>query len=354
MRERVCSVSIESVGIGVTLLSVAHLGFDPHMGLIAVVEIALPLAVGASIIVFGQWSPSRLGALTSRQRCLVAGGHLVGGVAAFIFMGWIFVVGSLSGSWPRGAVFTLFLNGGAGGAFVGGVLTAVFLQLRRQREELRTTTDQLQTQNERLERLASVVSHDLRNPLQVAQARLKLAQDANESDHVATAMDALDRIESIISDMLVLTREAQSIQETHPVDLATVARSAWQTVATESTEIDLRIEDSVTLNADEDRLTQAFENLFSNALEHGGESLTTIRIGVLDAEGFYIEDDGAGIPEEVRDEVFDWGATTSPDGTGLGLAIVNEIIEAHGWEIRVVDESADGARFEVTDVGSTE
>jgi signal transduction histidine kinase len=85
-------------------------------------------------------------------------------------------------------------------------------------------------------------------------------------------------------------------------------------------------------------------------VEHGGSDVT-VRVGTLDDRpGFYVEDDGPGIPEEVREEVFDRGVTTDDDGTGFGLAIVREIAEAHGWTVRATESDAGGARFEFTGV----
>jgi signal transduction histidine kinase len=92
------------------------------------------------------------------------------------------------------------------------------------------------------------------------------------------------------------------------------------------------------------------ENLFRNAIEHG-RSDVTIRVGTLsDETGFYVEDDGPGIPSDTRDEVFEQGYSTADDGTGFGLSIVREIAEAHGWEISATDSAEGGARFEIRGV----
>jgi signal transduction histidine kinase len=111
----------------------------------------------------------------------------------------------------------------------------------------------------------------------------------------------------------------------------------------------LVVDDTFDFAADPDRLQQLFENLFRNAVEHAGDDVT-IRVGALDGDGFYIEDDGPGIPEDKREKVFDSGFTTNRDGTGFGLAIVMEIVEAHGWQISVTEGDTGGARFEVTNV----
>jgi signal transduction histidine kinase len=85
-----------------------------------------------------------------------------------------------------------------------------------------------------------------------------------------------------------------------------------------------------------------------DAVEHGGEGVT-IRVGALD-DGFYVEDDGDGIPESKRDDVFDAGYTTAADGNGFGLSIVQKIVEAQGWSIDVTESAEGGARFEITGV----
>ena len=101
-------------------------------------------------------------------------------------------------------------------------------------------------------------------------------------------------------------------------------------------------------------MAQALENLFRNAIEHGGESVT-VTIGVLDDKrGFYVADDGPGIPEAEREDVFDSGYTTSNDGTGFGLAIVSRICAAHGWDITATESESGGARIEITGVESIE
>jgi signal transduction histidine kinase len=105
-----------------------------------------------------------------------------------------------------------------------------------------------------------------------------------------------------------------------------------------------------TVYADESRLMQLFENLSGNAVEHGGSDVA-VTVGNLD-DGFYIEDDGCGIPNNEYDDVFTPGYSNSEDGTGFGLSIVKQIVAAHGWEIRLTEGTAGGARFEITGVDS--
>lgn len=102
------------------------------------------------------------------------------------------------------------------------------------------------------------------------------------------------------------------------------------------------------VRADRSRLRQLVANLLRNAVAHGGETVT-ITVGELD-EGFYVEDDGPGIPQKTLDTVFEGGYSTSEDGTGFGLSIVKQVAEAHGWTVGVTEGANGGARFEITGV----
>jgi PAS domain S-box-containing protein len=202
----------------------------------------------------------------------------------------------------------------------------------------------IRRERDRLEEFASLLSHDLRNPLNVAQGRLELIQMTGEIDHVEAIDRALNRMERLIEDMLTLAREGDAVGETEPVELRAIANQAWNNVATESAA--LEIKSSGQIDADHSRLIQVFENLYRNAIEHGGDGVT-IRVGTSNG-GFFVEDTGPGIPADERDDVFESGYTTNEDGTGFGLAIVKRVVEAHGWEITVTEGSDGGARFEVS------
>ncbi|MBX0297810.1 PAS domain S-box protein [Haloarcula nitratireducens] len=213
---------------------------------------------------------------------------------------------------------------------------------------------QLETQNEQLEEFASTVSHDLRNPLNVANGRLELLRSETESEHIVPIVNALDRMERIIGDVLWLAREGKDIGSTESIDLLQALESSWMMATDDHEEIELVVADDKCrtwgIHADYDRFRQLLENLFRNALDHGGAEVT-VTVGTL-ADGLYVEDDGPGIPPEVRDTVFDTGYSTAEDGTGFGLSIVKRVVDAHGWEIDITDSSSGGARFEITGVRS--
>ncbi|GAB7092167.1 hypothetical protein JCM18237_24380 [Halorubrum luteum] len=204
----------------------------------------------------------------------------------------------------------------------------------------------LERQNERLDAFASIVSHDLRNPLNVARGRVELARRRDGDEHLDPALDALDRMETIVDHTLTLAREGERVGDPEPVDLRSVAENSWKTVRTEDASLVVDTEREVL--GDPDRLRNLFENLMRNAIQHAGTAVT-VRIGDLE-NGFYVEDDGSGIPEENRETVFDPGYSDDADGTGFGLAIVREIADAHDWRVDVSDSPAGGARFEFRNV----
>ena len=249
----------------------------------------------------------------------------------------------------------------------------------------------LERQRERLDEFASVVSHDLRNPLSVAVGNVELAADLDgdaSSERLDRALDALDRMDGLIGDLLTLAREGKTVRAAEPTALRPVVESAWETVG-RSADAVLVLDGALpTVSCDSDRLRQAFENLFRNAIEHGtpdgsesqsdgtaadgpesggcaasvplaagpesaadddgadpGDAAVCVRVGPTD-DGFYVADDGPGIDPSQREAAFEPGHTTAPDGTGFGLAIVERIAEAHGWSVSVTESREGGARFE--------
>ena len=212
--------------------------------------------------------------------------------------------------------------------------------------ELRESRATLQKQNERLERFAGIVSHDLRTPLSVASGHLALAREQGDSEHLDTVAGALDRMEALITDLLTLAREGDTAISIGPVDVAPVVENCWENVRTKDATIGADIDRAI--RADEARLRQLFENLFRNAVEHGGADVT-VTVGELD-DGFYVADDGPGIPPGEHGSVFETDHSTAEQGVGLGLSIVKRVVDAHGGDVSVTESTDGGARFEITGV----
>jgi PAS domain S-box-containing protein len=281
--------------------------------------------------------------------------------------------------------------------YVELVATSLTTALERVQREtnLQERERALERQNERLEQFTDIVSHDLRNPLNVAEGRLGLLREECDSEHIEPVERAHGRMEELITDLLTLAREGESATDTEPIDVAALAEDCWRTVETGDATLNTQIDR--TILADETRLRQLFENLVRNSVEHGApgprprdddsvehgstdsrpgdrnggehgstnsrngegntlelqESDVTVTVGGL-PDGFYVADDGPGIPPDVREAVFDTGYSTTDDGTGFGLSIVQRAVDAHGWEINVTEGADGGARFEITGVDAVD
>jgi len=253
------------------------------------------------------------------------------------------------------------------------------------RHELRSRIDsllaarrrsvELRRRGDRLEQVGSVLAHDLRNPLAVAEGYVDHAVGTGDVDALGPAVDALGRIDRLIDDVLALARSGAASLDVERVDLAATARAAWSSVETGDARLVLP-DGPLPVEADGGRLRELLENLFRNSVEHGstssrpeaddsvehgstgsrtesadaveyGDATLTVTVGPLDGgDGFYVEDDGPGIPAGERERVFERGFTTG-GGTGLGLAIVDRVAAAHGWTVAATEGSRGGARFEV-------
>jgi len=326
------------------------------------------------------------------------------------------------------------------GTFRGTVGVVRDITRRKERER------ELERQNERLDEFASVVSHDLRNPLNVVEGSIDLARSTGDLDELDRAERSLDRMRTLIDDLLMLARKEKEVTAVEPVDVEAVATEAWSVI--EAPDATLRIDTEQAIRADENRIQQLLQNLFANAVEHGSTSpasqtrqdavehgstssrpeaddavehgstgsatparqdagddgaeprdptaaedagadpaepsvaatpedtaddatssvahdsrpdqgatvddptdgAVTVTVGDLDGGGFFVADDGPGIPPDCHEKVFQRTYSTSQEGTGFGLRIVERIAEAHGWEVEVSSSADGGARFEFSGV----
>ena len=258
----------------------------------------------------------------------------------------------------------------------GAALGIAFGLFDVERRRTKRRGAELERQVDRLEEFASVVSHDLRSPLTVAKGNMELIgdNDAVDEELIAHVEFAHDRMSEIIEDSLALARGGNEVTDPEPVGIEELATQAWQTVGGDDKTLSVATE--MQLDADPERLLRLLENLFRNAIEHGGDGDDSddsgdpiaaglpddygddepsdsvldglsITVGELtDGKGFYIADNGDGIPADEREDVFEAGVSSSGTGSGLGLAIVRRIAQAHGWTVSVTDADGGGARFE--------
>lgn len=206
----------------------------------------------------------------------------------------------------------------------------------------------LERQNDRLKEFTDIIAHDLRNPLNVIDGRLDLYRETRDDEHINQIEATAERMERLVEDLLRVARQGNVVTNPERVDLDSVTATAWEGTGNQSEGASLVYEPVPPVGADHDRLCELFENLFRNATEHGGPAVT-VRVGPLDS-GFYIEDDGAGIPPEALEHVFEHGFTTTATGSGYGLSVVRTITNAHGWDVHAGNGESGGARFEITGV----
>ena len=209
--------------------------------------------------------------------------------------------------------------------------------------------EKLRRKNERLEEFTSIVSHDLRNPLSKARGRAELAQNDCESAHLDAVIAAHDQMETLIEDLLTYARSGESSCDFENIDIAAICNECWQGAVRE--EATLEIDTDMSVQADRRQLRQLLENLFRNAVEHGGSEVK-VTVGRL-GQGFYIADDGEGIPPDEREDVLETGYSTDGSGTGFGLSIVRQVADVHGWEMHLTESDAGGTRVEITGVENT-
>ena len=228
-----------------------------------------------------------------------------------------------------------------------GANTEAALERAARDAERRHRERRLERQNRRLDRFASVLSHDLRNPLNVAELGLEMAREQPAEEHFETVESAHERMETLIDDVLTLARNGGTLGTVESVSVPEVVRDAWGNVETDGAS--LRVEGEATVEADRSRLSRLFENLFRNAVEHAGPGVE-VAVG-HDDDRFYVADDGPGIDPADRDRVLDLDFSGTGDGPGFGLAIVAEIVEAHGWTLEVGSSPSGGAKIVVSTAG---
>ncbi|MDZ7850385.1 MAG: HAMP domain-containing sensor histidine kinase [Halodesulfurarchaeum sp.] len=344
--ERVGEV-IESVGAaghwllicsGIALMFGAELVFfvfGSASPVIQALELSLPIAVGVGLVWYGsqlrdhEFSPWQIAVL---------GFAVIFGMGLFVVIAtYMRILLSLELSLTEEPV-SLLLNAMAIGAVLNLVYAHQYVKIEARARRLENRVDRLGT-------VLSRASHDLRNPLNVAQGYADLIGDKLESnERVEPLQNALDRIGSIVDELLMFAHTNYTVESVECCSLEAVTRESWGMVESEAGTVE--VESEFEFEADHDRLQHLLENLFCNAVEHAGPD-PTVRVGRIDGrEGFYVADNGPGIPEDERNRVFEPGFTTAEAGTGFGLNIVAEIGQAHDWDVEIADSKSGGTRFE--------
>jgi signal transduction histidine kinase len=388
---------VVGTGLSTSIFALSHAS-ETTFGAHEAPYVFTPVVVSIALVVTGVllWANS----FDGPEMLRIGGGVFVGMAVFGLLVTWTVTHEFIRGGSVAYAPFVT-VNSMSIGGFAGLILGWLNARNRRYEAKLERERNKLKQQTEDLDEFAGIVSHDLRNPLNVATLELgnaKVTADEDTRETLTEVETSLARMEQIIEDVLAMARDGQTIEERERVALSAVAEHAWRNVQTGTAT--LEVVDSKTVRADRGALEHIFENLFRNSVEHGstrpdsharqddmeygsrnpasqaqqdaidretprtqpdsahaekpviedgGDDGLTVRVGTLDG-GFYIEDDGKGIPETVKRRLFESGVTTRDQGTGFGLSIVEKLVTAHGWAVRATDSAEGGARFEITGV----
>jgi signal transduction histidine kinase len=209
--------------------------------------------------------------------------------------------------------------------------------------------------------LAGGVAHEIRNPLNtVSMAAQRLDYEFEPSDDVdeyhslvKSLKGETDRIGRIVEDFLKYARppkpnrQMQSLEET----LSQVVNTFRPLAEAKDVELDVTYGNIPDFAFDADQVRQLALNLLRNALDAIPESNGHIRFNINQDEGsvvIQVEDNGTGVPDDIKSRIFDLYFTTKSDGTGVGLPTVNRIAVEHGGKVEILDSKDGGAIFRVS------
>ena len=247
--------------------------------------------------------------------------------------------------------------------------TQLYRELAERLVETNRRLELAQAEARRSERLAALgqlsagLAHEIRNPLGVIKGSAEmLSQKLQGSDELARELAGyisteVNRLSALVTEFLDFARPLHA--QLQPADITAILDRVLNIVATRWNGKPVRVERHYADNTpqvplDESLCEQAFLNLVQNAYEAMEEKGGTLRIDVrpasaLDGDGvrLVLADTGPGVPEQLREEIFNPFVTTKKTGVGLGLSIVSKIIDGHhGW-IRVENAPEGGAVFTI-------
>ena len=243
-------------------------------------------------------------------------------------------------------------------------------EIRQKSLELQRFAENLERSNQQLEQFAYVASHDLQAPLRKIQAFGSRIQqhsgddlDETVDDYVGRMIDAANRMQSLIRDLLTFSRVTTQAQPFEPIDLNAVMDGVLDDLELhiEQAGAQITVDDLPTIDAEQHQIRQLFQNLISNALKythHGQSPVVTVRTRPLETKWhtyiqIEVEDNGLGFEQEHAERIFGvfqrlHGRSSPYEGTGMGLAICRKIVERHNGTIQATGRKGQGATFTVT------
>jgi len=235
----------------------------------------------------------------------------------------------------------------------------------RYEQDLQSFSAALARSNQDLEQFAYVAAHDLKSPLRAIDQLSRwieedLAADAapETAENLGLLRGRVKRMEALLDGLLQYSRVGRRQHDDEDVDVGALVGDVLDLIELpEGYRVDVD-PDLPTLHTARAPLEQVFLNLIGNAAKHAGAAGGRIRVAGRPLDGeerweFSVEDDGAGIPEEFREQVFGMFKTLRPrdevEGSGMGLAVIKKTVEQYGGRITAGGSSAlGGASFRFT------
>ncbi len=228
-------------------------------------------------------------------------------------------------------------------------------------QERQVLLEKLERSNKELEEFASIVAHDLKQPLTVIQASLNILKETNmkkldseSNELIDFSVDASNRIKTMINDLLHFSRVTASKIVFSEIDLDSILKQVKSdlSVLIKDTKAEIIHDNFPKIMGSKTLLIQLFENLINNALKFRGENPPQIQINLTDKNKNWIiavKDNGIGIDKINFDKIFQIFQRIHTDkeyiGTGIGLAICKKIVEKHRGKIWVDSELGKGSTF---------
>lgn len=223
-----------------------------------------------------------------------------------------------------------------------------------------TDTEQLECRMHQTEKLALVgelaagAAHEIRNPLAVIHGFLSLMNhglsvDERKSFQVELLLKELERINSIVEEMLMLAKPRAPVMKAKRIDYVLEEIISFITANNQAFTIQVEMEKAMVW-IDDKQIKQVVHNLLRNSIEAMGGAGRMEITGMVKRNQYciYLKDSGTGIPKEVQKSIFYPFTTSKENGTGLGLTIVKTILQNHGGDIELVETSEKGTTFMMT------